>query len=150
MAMKSRQIRIFAFGLMLLALAAAGCAQNSGGSYNSSGNDVVATPVSEYYYADFDDIPIPVEMQPTKDGYAVFTPGNIRLGMRTFEGRVEITSLNEAMSRYMERDGWTIYSGLSGNKQAVRVFNKDQRLCIILTTDEPMYTRMQVHVTQKL
>ncbi len=139
--------------LIVAALTFTGCADLFSGSSNSSSADsgraAGAPAQAEYYYSSFPDVPIPVEMKSTKDSYAVYTQGNIKVGMETFSGRVEINSLNRAMHDYMTRDGWGLYSGSQGSKQTALVFVKDNLLAVVITTDG-MYTEMRIYMTQKI
>ncbi|MDR2891503.1 MAG: hypothetical protein LBV80_00200 [Deltaproteobacteria bacterium] len=152
--MKTKNARLLAplFGLLLLTLFSTGCAEmfGSGSGDTTASGEVTAVPVAEYYYGTFDDVPLPVEMQPTKEGYVVRTTGNVKLGLQTYSGRVEIKSLNRAMHDYMLRDGWALYSESQGPKETVMVFNKDARLCVIITEDGAVNTAMRINVTQKL
>lgn len=140
--------------LLVASLALSGCADLFSGSSSSSSSDsgrAAAAPAqAEYYYSSFPDVPIPVEMKSTKDSYAVYTSGNIKVGMETFTGRVEINSLNRAMHDYMTRDGWGLYSGSQGSKQTALVFVKDNMLAVVITTDGSMSTEMRVYMTQKI
>ena len=143
--------RLAMIGLFALALLSSGCADlfNSGSS--SSGNDTAyVEPVAEYYYGDFDDVPIPKEMKPNKEGYVVSTQGNVKVGMQVFTGRVEINSLGRAIRDYMSREGWSLFSDSSGPKQSMLVFNKGDRLCVIITVDGSMQTEMRVYVNNKI
>lgn len=141
---------------LTFSLALSGCADLFNSSSSSSGSSSAdssraAVPAQpEYYYSSFPDVPIPVEMKATKDSYAVYTQGNIRVGMETFSGRVEINSLNKAMHDYMTRDGWGLYSGSQGSKQTALVFVKDNMLAVVITTDGSMSTEMRVYMTQKI
>jgi hypothetical protein len=141
--------------LLVSALALSGCADlfsgfSSSGASSDSGYSTAAPARPEYYYSSFADVPIPVEMKSTKDSYSVYTSGNIKVGMETFTGRVEINSLNQAMRDYMTRDGWGLYSGSQGSKQTALVFVKDNLLAVVITTDGSMSTEMRVYMTQKI
>lgn len=142
------KIRLSAICLLLLAFAVSGCSGfNFGGG---SDNETTTAPVAEYYYGDFDDVPIPREMQPNKEGYVVYTQGHVKIGMQVFKGNVETASLNRAMVEYMTRDGWTLYSGSQGPKQTMLVFMKGDRLSVLVTIDGSLSTEMRVYVTQKI
>ncbi|MDR1243350.1 MAG: hypothetical protein LBM00_11310 [Deltaproteobacteria bacterium] len=141
-----RKIIVIVSLMVTLALSA-GCAL-----FN---NNAAETPAAqgqpaEFYYGSFEDVPIPKEMKSTKEGYIVYAPGNVKLGMDVYSGRVEINSLNNAMEGYMANDGWSFYSGSRGPKQNVMVYTKGNFLSIITTTDGALNTEMRIYVTQKV
>ena len=132
---------------VLMALLVYGC--SALGLSSSEPADEAASP-PEYYYSNFEDVPIPVQMKATSESYIVHTQGGVKLGMEAFSGRVEPVSLNKAMHDYMMRDGWSLYSFSSGPKQAVQVFVKDNMLSVIITNDGALSTEMRVYITQRL
>jgi hypothetical protein len=132
--------------ILLLAALSTGCAY-----FNRADSSAASTtPQAEFYYGPFEDVPIPKEMKSTKEGYIVYAPGNVKLGMAVYSGRVEITSLNNAMEEHMVNDGWSFFSGCRGPKENALVFAKGNFLSVITTTDGPMNTEMRIYVTQKV
>ncbi|MDL2307896.1 hypothetical protein LJC48_07765 [Desulfovibrio sp. OttesenSCG-928-C06] len=144
--------RLAIISLFAMAMLTSGCADlfNGSGSSSSDSDTAYVEPVADYYYGEFDDVPIPKDMKPSKEGYLVSTQGNVKVGLQVFSGRVEINSLNRAISEYMSRDGWTLFSASSGAKQNMLVFNKGDRLCVIITVDGNINTEMRVNVTHKI
>jgi hypothetical protein len=133
--------------IIIMTLISTGCAL-----FNNTGETPVEAqaPQSGYYYGVFEDVPIPNEMKSTKEGYIVYAPGNIKMGMDVYSGRVEINSLNNAIESYMANDGWSFYSGCRGPKQNALVFSKGNFLSFIITTDGSINTEMRIYVTQKI
>jgi hypothetical protein len=133
--------------ILLLAALSTGCAYFNSGADSSAAS---TTPQAEFYYGPFEDVPIPKEMKSTKEGYIVYAPGNVKLGMAVYSGRVEINSLNNAMEEYMANDGWSFFSGCRGPKENALVFAKGNFLSVITTTDGSVNTEMRIYVTQKV
>jgi hypothetical protein len=133
--------------ILLLAAGSTGCAYFNGGADASA---AATTQQAEFYYGSFEDVPIPKEMKSTKEGYIVYAPGNVKLGMAVYSGRVEINSLNNAMEQYMANDGWSFFSGCRGPKENALVFTKGNFLSVITTTDGSMNTEMRIYVTQRV
>ena len=98
------------FSLLLLTLFSSSCTLFNGEAFSGS-SETSTTPVADYYYGAFEDVPIPRDMAPTKEEYVVYTQGNTKVGYQVYSGRVEITSLNRAMQGYMAQEGWVLDSG---------------------------------------
>lgn len=133
----SRFLPIFlvfsAFGLL------AGCSAITGHSGSSE----------PYYYAEFEDIPIPSELGRVKETTIITTPGGVKTGLQVFKGRVEMGSLNSAMVGYLQREGWELRSSTRGARSLL-LFEKQDRYCTIYILDGWFYTEMQVYVSPKL
>jgi hypothetical protein len=141
-----KKFLIIAYILLMVAVSS-GCAYLQG----SADSSAATTPQqAEFYYGAFEDVPIPKEMKSTKEGYIVYAPGNVKLGMEVYSGRVEINSLINAMEQYMANDGWSFYSGCRGPKENALVFAKGNFLSVITTTDGSLNTQMRIYVTQKV
>ena len=136
--------------LLLALLLTLGCSSMKNSSLGDSSDQAYGEPSAEYYYGSFEDVPIPVQMKATQDGYIVYTQGNVKVGLETFTGWVNVNSLNQAMRDYMARDGWSLYAASRGAKQTVQIFVKDSMLSVIITNDNTFGTEMLVYVTQKI
>jgi len=115
------------------------------GSGYSSG----ASGTANYYYGDFDDVPIPREMKPEKAATVLHTASGVKVGTQSFAGGVEIISLNRAMTGYLNHEGWTLISSLRG-QNSILVFEKPERLCVIHSFDGRFSPSMQVFITPKI
>lgn len=102
-----------------------------------------------YYYAEFDDIPIPSALSGVKETTIITTPNGTKTGVQVFKGRVEVGSLNKAMISYMQRDGWEMRSSTRGTR-SILIFEKNDRYCTIYILDGMLNTEMQVYVSPKL
>lgn len=130
--------------LMALLVALGGCA-----ALETDTNSDPATTGLSYYYDEFPDVPIPVDMSPEKDRFTILGKGGIRLGVQDFSGRVDQTSLVNAMQNYMLRDGWTLRSHFRATR-SILVFEKPDRICSLYFVDGTFSTQMLVFVSPKL
>jgi len=132
--------------LLVLSLALGGClGLNSGGD-----EDPVSAGLS-YYYAEFSDVAIPNEMKvESKDTFITYTADGVKLGTQLFKGRVEMSSLLSALQGYMHRDSWNLRSMIRGNKGAILIFEKQQRMCSMYVFEDLINTGLLVYVSPKL
>lgn len=147
--MTNSRLRTLALGFALLAgLSLTACDANRNSS-SAAANPAVPV-VSEYYYADFNDVPIPKDMKATGEATVIQSPGGVKTGLQIFKGRVQITSLTSAMNSYMAREGWSLCSALRGNEKSIHIFEKPDRYCILYVQDGLFNTEMLVSITPKL
>ncbi len=138
--------RILCLCLMILVLA--GCA-GSGASSDTASNPG-STPNRDYYYDQFPDIAIPVDMSVSnKDTFITYTADGLKLGIQLFSGRVEMGSLITVMQRYMLRDGWTLRSVFRAQR-SIQVFERADRICALYISEGMLYTDMLVFVSPRL
>lgn len=114
-----------------------------GGMFGSSSHE------GPYFYAEFDDIPIPTEVSSIKETTIITTPGGVKTGLQVFKGRVEVGSLNSAMIGYMQREGWEMRSSTRGARSLL-IFEKEDRYATIYILDGMFNIEMQVYVSPKL
>lgn len=127
-----------------------GCTAFTGTSQQHPNNAQAAGGYeANFYYADFDDVPIPRELTIEKGSSTLLTSSGIKVGTENFKGKVDVTSLNKAMVGYMTQDGWKLISYLRGEK-SILVFEKPDRVCVLYILDSSYSTGMQVFVTPKV
>lgn len=102
-----------------------------------------------YFYAEFDDIPIPAQLSGIKETTIITTPSGIKSGLQVFKGRVEVGSLNSAMIGYMQRENWELRSATRGAR-SLMLFEKEDRFATIYILDGAFNTEMQVYVSPKI
>ncbi len=130
------------FALLLVTLLG-GCATTSSPAQDP------ANIGQDAYYDEFGDVPIPIDMTPEKDRFTIMGKGGIKLGIEEFSGRVDKTSLVNAMQTYMARDGWTLRSLFRANR-SIMVFEKPDRICTLYFTESSFSTTMLVFVSPLL
>ena len=133
---------------MLLGLTLAltgGCADLEFSNPFSSTSDV-----NDVYYSKFPDIPIPSDMKSDIGETLVSsTPNAVKVGLETFSGRVESSSLASATTNNMTPQGWVLRGQVTG-KRTMQLFEKDGRFAAIYLYDGMMNTTMEVWVLYQL
>jgi len=102
------------------------------------------TAVSFYY--DFEDVPVPKELEIKNEKSVIFQTVEFTAGLLTFSGKVESDSLISFFNNKMPEDGWRF---LSFFKSPIKMmfFLKENRFCIITITGEARSTEVEILVT---
>jgi hypothetical protein len=136
-----------------MALGLAACASFGGSSDRSrheaggSGQQMVDDENPNYYY-DFEDVIVPGDMKLEKDQSFVVETMQAKTGVLTFAGRVDSASLADFYKNNMGKDGWRLRS-IMRSKRSVLVFEKGDKDCVILITDAPMDTVLEIWVAPR-
>lgn len=131
---------------LLSALVLQGCADLGIDNPFSSGT----SDVSEVYYDQFTDIPIPRDLSVDRSRSLVsVTRDGAKVGLVTAQGRVEMLSLTSAMVRNMSGQGWTLRSSTTGPKM-MQVYEKDSRYTVLYYYEQAMSTAMEIWVGTRL
>ncbi|SKA91027.1 hypothetical protein SAMN02745704_02284 [Paucidesulfovibrio gracilis DSM 16080] len=126
--------------LLVLALAATGCATKSTGTepaQSTSESQPTAyeqTYENPNYYYDFNDILIPRELDPVDDEKYVFDDPRFLAGFRIFSGRVVAEDVFNFFVNNMAKDNWTKKFSLKAEK-SVLAFEKQNKSCTIQIED---------------
>ena len=129
------------FAVLLLA----GCSNLNIPNPFSSTSDV-----NDVYISQFPDIPIPADMKSVpKNTLVTTTQDGTKVGLETFEGRVEAASLANAMIHNLARQGWSLRGSVTG-KRTMQVHEKDNRYVVLYLYDQTMTTAMEVWVLNRL
>lgn len=131
--------------LKLLLIITGLCALFSGCSFLSGGS----SDVNDTYTTEFSDIPIPSSMDIEKGYTELDTTGNVRAGHMRFSGNVEWLSLLNACIYNMHKEGWSPLA-IYKHKNGLLVFSKDERLCVITTSESIASTSMHVWVCPRM
>lgn len=124
-------------------LTAGGCA-GLGGPFASESSDV-----TEVYYADIPDVPIPKDMGYDGGKSDIKNVGGMPTGYMYFSGPIEWLSLQNACAYNMYREGWSPLS-IYKSKHGIMVFEKAGRVCTIVVSDSFPSNTMQIWVTPKM
>ena len=103
-------------------------------------------PETARYY-DFEDVPVPVEMELNTDRSFVFQTTEFAAGLLAFSGRVELDSLIGFFRIKLPDDGWRFLSSIKSPK-TILFFQKDNRLCIITIISKAFTTDAEILVAQ--
>lgn len=133
---------------MLLTLPACSYFQKSNSSTSSASAEAAPQPQTMDNYYDFDDIPVPQEMELQGDDSFILETPTERSGVMVFKGKVEIQSLRNYYINNMARENWTMRSAIKSSR-TILVFEKPGRYCIITMTDGQFSTQMEIWVTPR-
>ena len=102
------------------------------------------TAISHYY--DFEDVPVPKELEVKKEKSMIFQTAKFTTGLLTFSGKIASDSLISFFSNKMPENGWRF---LSLFKSPIRMmfFVKENRFCIITITGESRGADVEILVT---
>lgn len=107
--------------------------------------------IGGYYYAEFNDVPIPNEMSENKsDTYITYVAGGLKCGQQIFQGRVEKNSLITAMKQYMQKDGWSPRAASYYGNKSLLTYEKNDKMATLLITDGTLFCTLQVNVSSRL
>lgn len=133
--------------LVVFVLGLVGCGADGSISNPFSTPEPPSTP---FYFADFNDIPLPHPMSEVKsESVITFATSGVKCGVQRFKGSVDASSLIATMRNNMISQGWALTSMLRAN-ESVLTFEKHDRLCTLYITDDTIYTNMRVFVTPRL
>ena len=108
------------------------------------------TNVSDVYYDEFLDIPIPTPMKVDREQSMVsVTTSGEKTGLVTVSGDVEIQSLTTAMIHNMAQQGWSLRSMIRGNR-ILEIFEKQNRLAVLYFYPTTFSVSMEMWVGQRL
>ena len=138
---------------MLLLLHLIGCATSTLSEQTAApGEPLQATqsvePETARYY-DFEDVPVPTEMELKTDRSFVFQTTDFAAGLLAFTGRVELSSLISFFRIKLPDDGWRFLSSIKSPK-TILFFQKENRLCIITIISKAFTTDAEILVAQGL
>ena len=136
----------FSFCAVCLAvLVMSGCS-----GFNISNPFATTSDVNDVYMSQFPDIPIPADMKSVpKNSLVTATQDGTKVGLESFEGRVEAASLANAMIHNLSRHGWSLRGSVTG-KRTMQVHEKDNRYAVLYLYDQTMTTAMEVWVLNRL
>lgn len=136
---------------MLFLTALTGCATSTFSEQTTPPGELrqatqAVEPETARYY-DFEDVPVPVEMELNTDRSFVFQTTEFAAGLLAFSGRVELDSLISFFRIKLPDDGWRFLSSIKSPK-TILFFQKDNRLCIITITSKAFTTDAEILVAQ--
>lgn len=109
-----------------------------------------STEVSQVFYDEFPDVPIPSDMSVDRVRSLVsVTPEGVKIGLVTTDGRYEMTSLTTAMIHNMNGQGWTLRSVVTGPR-VMQVYEKENRVAAIYFYQQTTTVAMELWVALRL
>lgn len=117
-------------------------------AWSAEGAEAVSGGASEKsngIYLDFSDILLPRELKVNRDQSFVYDTSSFTAGVLYLEGRVEVKSLTSFFTQAMLRDNWVLAAKFTSPK-IVLLFEKPSKRAIIMITDTPLKTQVQIWV----
>ncbi len=138
--MKRFEILISSVVLFVLLGLAAGCAI----SKKEEGKAPSDTSLKASF-SDFEGVVIPSELSVNKKKSYVYSAARTKVGLLTFEGRVEPGSLATFFQTQLPRGGWKPMTALKDREHSL-IFLKDDRVCLITISETWFTTVCEVRV----
>ena len=89
-------------------------------------------------FSGFEDVLIPSDISVDRKKSQVYSAGKVKVGLLTFNGRVEPDSLADFFQNNLPRNGWKLMTSLKDRDHTL-IFLKDDRVCVI-TISETWFT----------
>ena len=118
----------------------------------SAGTGPAATPPpaassgTNAKFLDFNDIPIPPEINIQSKNSYVFVSGQIKMGFLTLRGRVDSNSVMNFFVSALPHEGWRLKAQFRYNRSLL-IFDKPDKVCVILLKEETYYTYVEIYVS---
>ncbi|MGA2223503.1 MAG: hypothetical protein ABSH41_03560 [Syntrophobacteraceae bacterium] len=97
-------------------------------------------------FLDFNDIPIPPEINIQSKNSYVFQSGQIKMGFLTLRGRVDPNSVMNFFASGLPREGWRLKGEFRYNRSLL-IFDKPDKICVILVKEDTYYTYVEIYVS---
>jgi hypothetical protein len=97
-------------------------------------------------YFQFNDIPIPPQLDEQAKNSYVFQSGQIKMGFLTLRGRVNSDSMINFFVVALPHQGWRLKAQFRANRSLL-IFDKSDKVCVILMKDETYYTYVEIYVS---
>ena len=106
--------------------------------------------LTDSYVSQFRDVPIPAPMESlTKESYVTVGHDGGKIGLESFRGRVEVTSLGNVMMQNMARSGWQL-RGSSNGMRCIQLYQKEPHYAVIFYSDGIINSTMDVWVVNNV
>lgn len=104
---------------------------------------VSSGPRPQFY--DFPDIPIPMELKVVSDDSFTFQSGNMKSGILTLRGRVDLNSVINFFQMAMPRENWKPKGGFR-YRRSILIYEKPEKTCVINLHEKLYYTYVEIVV----
>jgi hypothetical protein len=96
-------------------------------------------------FSDFEGVVIPSELSVNKKKSYIYSAARTKVGLLTFEGRVEPDSLATFFQTHLPRGGWKPMTALKDREHSL-IFLKEDRVCLITISETWFTTVCEVRV----
>ena len=94
----------------------------------------------------FNDVPIPPQIDVQANNSYVFQSGQIKMGFLTLRGRVDSNSLINFFVAALPHEGWRLKAQFRCNRSLL-IFDKPDKVCVILMKEGTYYTYVEIYVS---
>ena len=119
----------------------------SSSSSESAGKHTATGPLPKYY--DFEDIPVPFELNIDKDESFIYQTSSFKAGVLVLSGRVDPSSVVSFFSATLPRENWKLLGGFRYHR-SILVFEKGSRICLINVKESPLKTYVEIYVAPRV
>ena len=98
-------------------------------------------PRPQFY--DFPDIPIPMELKLVSDDSSTFQSGDMKSGILTLRGRVDLNSVVNFFQMAMPRENWKPKGGFR-YRRSILIYEKPEKTCVINLYEKMYYTYVEI------
>lgn len=96
-------------------------------------------------FSGFEDVVIPSDISADKKKSQVYSAGKVKVGLLTFEGRVDSDSLADFFLNTLPRSGWKLMTTMKDRAYGL-IFLKDDRVCLITIRETWLTTVCEVRL----
>ena len=97
-------------------------------------------------YLEFQDIPIPPELDVQSKDSNVFVSGQMKMGFLSLRGRVDSSSVLNFFAAALPHEGWRLKGQFRYNRSLL-IFDKPDKVCVILIKEATYYTYVEIYVS---
>lgn len=138
------------FRALLVAFAAVFMLSGCSGNGFEIKNPFEQPSLTESYVSQFRDVPIPAPMSSiTKESYVTVGHDGGKIGLESFDGRVDAASLANVMMQNMARSGWQL-RGSSAGMRAIQLYQKEPHYAVIFYNEGIIKSTMDVWVVNNV
>lgn len=102
-------------------------------------------PSARPLFYDFPDIPVPQELDLHADDSYVVQTGQVKTGLLTLRGRVDLTSVINFFQLAMTRENWKP-RGDFRYRRSILIFEKPDKICVIRLYEGTIHTYVEIFV----
>lgn len=137
------RLRIAVF-LIAFVLSLSGCTHLKKSFPGEEGEKGEGTGVSQVIY-NFPDIPVPKELQVVPEKTFIYESANLRAGVLTLKGNVDIDSLQNYFKATMSKNGWRFVNSFRF-KDIIMNYSKEDKTCTVRITRDSFTTHVEISV----
>ena len=133
--------------LFFTACSGLGIKEEKASATESQQVEEIGEPAVSLYY-DFEDVPIPKELEIKNEKSFVFQTTESTTGLLSFTGNVETNSLISFFRNKMSEDNWYLLSIFKSPKNLM-FFQKENRFCVITIIRKTFTTEVEILITPR-